>query len=553
MAKRKTEIRYVYQGNDDDLSDLLVITEDALNRRFKRLYDLLWDGGTLSPFASFRELGKLLFCKIADERREREPYEPYDFQVLQIVDDEGVVDLEKTNESLYERISALYDEGRLQSAELFVEDIHLDAKKLRLVVEQLQDISLSKTDIDSKGRAFEIFTSTVFRSKFGQYFTPRSIVKFIVDVLPIKHNSLVLDASSGSGGFLLHTLEKVKDQGKGWTEFSQERLFGIEIDEQVARTAKLNMLMYGANPSNIISVDGLLPVNDVYKDGNIIQEGVFSRTGNSNFQYNHFDFVITNPPFGSTIKRSEKPYLQTYQLAQKEGDWLKGTKSKARKSQSTETLFMEQYHRYLKEGGYLAMVIPDGMLTNSSLQYVRDKMAMFFRIVAVISLPQTTFKPTGAGVKSSIVFLRKHSADYTESMEQQLHLLQNRLKQEFDYDAKLQRIEKERSGVLKRMDGFDNTTDLVGDDLKKSSMYKAWRSDVSSRYKKHIDELRQEVQEMYLEKARSVLQDYPIFMAIVEDVGYDSTGKPTHNNELPYFGERLEEFISSLSDEVFAI
>jgi hypothetical protein len=130
--------------------------------------------------------------------------------------------------------------------------------------------------------------------------------------------------------------------------------------------------------------------------------------------------VIAHTPVhhsASTVKQTEKAYLHNYRLAARDVDWL-NPKSKAagRPGQDTEILFIEQCWHYLAEGGYLAIVIPDGILTNSSLQYVRDEIEDIFRIVAVVSLPQTAFTNTGAGVKSSILFLKKYSEKETTRM-----------------------------------------------------------------------------------------------------------------------------------------
>ena len=133
------------------------------------------------------------------------------------------------------------------------------------------------------------------------------------------------------------------------------------------------------------------------------------RTGNTGFKNNSFDYIITNPPFGSSVKQVEKAYLHQYSLGNKDVSWLdvKNSAVKGRENQSTEVLFIEQCWNFLKEGGFLAIVVPDGVLTNSSLQYVRDNIEEWYRIVAVVSMPQTAFAHTGAGVKSSVLFLRK--------------------------------------------------------------------------------------------------------------------------------------------------
>jgi len=193
-------------SNGQKLFELEVVTEDELTRRFKQAHQSLWGGGELNPSSAFDELDKLIFCKLWDERKARKKGQPYDFQIFQAsndgADEKTAQELEQqANEELSQRIKALYDEGRKKDPEVFKDDIRLSPEKLRTVVGYLEGINLGKTDLDSKGRAFETFMGSFFRGDFGQYFTPRAIVKFIVDVLPINHESLVLDTSCGSGGF----------------------------------------------------------------------------------------------------------------------------------------------------------------------------------------------------------------------------------------------------------------------------------------------------------------------------------------------------------------
>ncbi len=158
----------------------------------------------------------------------------------------------------------------------------------------------------------------------------------------------------------------------------------------------MNMIIHDDGHTNVIASDGLLSDTEMQ-----------ARSGNKMFKYNSFDFIVTNPPFGSSIKQTEKAYMHQYNLAIKEVDWLNTTASgkvALRDSQSTEVLFLEQCHKFLVEHGYLAVVIPDGILTNSSLQYVRDNIEEMYRIVAVVSMPQTAFSATGAGVKVLFCF-----------------------------------------------------------------------------------------------------------------------------------------------------
>lgn len=439
--------------NGQKLFELAVVTEDELTRRFKQAHNSLWGGGELNPSEAFDELDKLIFCKIWDERKPRKAGEAYDFQIFSESSEA------KTNKELKERINNLYAEGRKKDPEVFKDNIRLSIEKLRTVVGYLESIHLGNTDLDSKGRAFETFMGSFFRGDFGQYFTPRPIVKFIVDALPIKSDSLVLDTSCGSGGFLLHALDKVRQQAsdyydeetiqhfKYWHDFAEKNLFGIEINEQIARTAKMNMIIHDDGHTNVIAIDGLLPIEDIKdEDGNITQKGIYSRTQNKGFAYSRFDFIITNPPFGSSIKQTEQAYMHQYGLAMKKADWLNpNSRASQRPTQSTEVLFIEQCYKFLREGGYLAIVLPDGILTTSSLQYVRDEIEEKYRIVAVISMPQTAFQATGAGVKSSVLFLKKHTAEMTEKIQNQKTGLQDSIKEKNNFLRQLQQIDRAKT------------------------------------------------------------------------------------------------------------
>jgi len=544
-------------SNGQKLFELTVVTPGELTRRFEQAHQSLWGGGELNPSEAFDELDKLIFCKIWDEKKARKVGEPYDFQIFSVAPKANEKEEERKqreNKQLSERIKALYEEGRRADAEVFKDDIRLSPEKLRTVVGYLESINLGETDLDSKGRAFETFMGSFFRGDFGQYFTPRPIVKFIVDVLPIKHNSLVLDTSCGSGGFLLHALEKVRTEAdeyypnyktdpkeynkhyQHWHNFAQSNLFGIEINEQIARVAKMNMIIHDDGHTNVIAADGLRDSEDLIK-----------RTENKGFTYNRFDFVITNPPFGSVIKQTEQAYISQYSFAMKAVDWLNPkSRTTERDSQSTEVLFLEQCHRFLKEGGYLAMVVPDGILTNSSLQYVREGIEEKYRIVAVVSMPQTAFSATGAGVKSSVLFLKKYSQAVTENIQQAKLALQDQIKQGNDYLKLLDKIENNKKRHLKELRGFDNAQNLSGKALTDSELYKEWKKSVTAEYNDQIEALKESLIDQYGEEKQKVIEDYPIFMAIAEDIGYDATGKPTNNNELDFIGQELARFIESI-------
>ena len=558
--------KYVYgaqymehEEGEQQFFDLSVIEQSELTRRFKQAHEALWAGGQLNPSEAFDELDKLIFCKIWDERKPRKIGEPYDFQIITVSKQEEKDPgsrRAKENENLLNRIKALYEEGRKRDKEVFRDDIRLTPEKVRTVVGYLESVNLGETDLDSKGRAFETFMGSFFRGNFGQYFTPREIVKFIVDVLPITQDSKVLDTSCGSGGFLLYALNKVREQAteynpnhnnnvrqherwfKHWHDFAEKNLFGIEINEQISRAAKMNMIIHDDGHTNVITSDGL-----------VSDEDIFAKTSNQGFRYGTFDIIITNPPFGSTIRQSEQAYLKTYQLGKKEEDWLavKALPENTRDGQSTEVLFIEQDYKFLKEGGYLAIVLPDGILTNSSMQYVRTQIEDWFRIVAVVSMPQTAFAANGAGVKSSVLFLRKWKKEETDKLVQTKKNIEDTLLNDSNYLALRTQWDKEIKQKQKlKAEEIKGKQRISATAAKKTDEYKSWNASMLEEYAAKIDELKTNLTELYLQAKQNKLPDYPIFMAIAEEIGYDATGKKTATNELDVIGEELKKFIATL-------
>lgn len=562
--------------------ELKVVEENELTRIFKQAHDALWAGGKRNPAEAFDELDKLIFCKIWDERAKRKNGEPYDFQVFS--DDKG--------DDLKARIHNLYLQGRNKDAEVFKEDIRLSNAELQTVVGYLAATNLNKTDLDSKGRAFETFMTGFFRGEFGQYFTPRKIVQFIVDALPITNESMVLDTSCGSGGFLLHALDKVRKQADQkakegyfdpttpegykehfdfWHDFAEHNLFGIEISEGIARTAKMNMIIHDDGHTNVIAFDGLETI-----------DAMREKTKNRGFKANTFDFIITNPPFGSKVKFAEKRYLENYALGKKGVDWIEAklnnvnlNRETVREQQTTEVLFIEQCHRFLKPGGYLAMVIPDSILTNSSLQYVRDWIEEHWRIVAVVSLPQFAFAANGAGVKSSVLFLKKYNAQTTAAIQAVKSQVQDDLFGNRSQGEVLESLIEEKRATLKRgdqtirdienelvakldaLEAQGTLTAAIKRDLKADAKaeiaahidtpaYAEWQQATTDDYNNRIGNLREALEDEFLAKVKAKVEDYPIFMAIAEDIGYDATGRPTAQNELDTVTRELVRFLEHL-------
>lgn len=486
-------------------------TQSELIQKFKSAHDALWGGGALAPTTAFDELDKLIFCKIWDERwRDNDPKskgQPFNFQIIHYPEDQQN---NKAKVELEKRIRDLYEHGRKKDPEVFKDDIKLDKHKIYTVVQYLQDINLSKTDLDAKGLAFQSFMGEFFRGDFGQFFTPKPIVEFIVTAIGVNKDWKILDTSCGSGGFLLHALKAVRDDANEifsdeigsaswrdyWHIFAEKHLFGIEINEQISRVAKMNMIIHDDGHTNIITNDGL-------KNNRTLE----IENRNLNFQDGTFDLIMTNPPFGSTIKADEVGYYKEYELFEKNLGFTEikdriaddNNKNKWRASQSTEVLFLERCYKYLnEENGYLAIVVPDGILTNSSSQYVRDWLIEKFRILSVVSLPQHTFAHVKAGVKSSILFLKKHPKKLTQKFEQTLSDVKALVREEKKLD-KEQRAER--------------------------------------------------MLELYKECIFKYSDNYEVLMVEVENIGYDPTGTPIAGNELPEIAKKIQSFILNENED----
>jgi type I restriction enzyme M protein len=457
--------------------DLVAVPREDLRAAIRKCHQTLWEGGRRSPIAAFGEFSKIIFVKIRDEvDRKRSKGEPYAFQRR----------TSETTDELAARIHQLYLAEQQREPGVFKNKIEVDPLILAQVVEHLEGISLSRTDLDTKGVAFEEFMGGFFKGDFGQFFTPRELIAFCVQILKPTIDDLVLDPACGSGGFLLYALDYIRSEAdrrypnyltdpeehsehyQYWHEFAKNNLFGIEINEEIARVAKMNMIVHDDGHTNIIDHDALDFADGLRKDKRELKPGAF-------------DLVLTNPPFGAVVKETEKgsKYLDQYELryaigkattntesdesAINEQDAKRGAKAvKSRASVKTEILFLERVWHFLKPGtGRAAIVVPDGILTNSSLQGVRNWVMEHFQILAVVSLPQFAFAHYDAGVKASILFLRRRAEGETPRDNEAIFMAQA---ENIGYDATGRKtftvemeseVEKKERVEIQRSDLFD--------------------------------------------------------------------------------------------------
>ncbi|OPY70781.1 MAG: putative type I restriction enzymeP M protein [Syntrophorhabdus sp. PtaU1.Bin002] len=224
---------YKYRkGLSKEWLDIKPVSKGELIAAIKKCHQTLWGGGRLSPPAAFGEFCKIIFVKVRDEKA-RKKGEPYEFQI-------------KTDEPAYalaSRIRAMYAKEMDREPDVFKEAIKVDDATLKMCVAHLEAINFNKTDLDTKGVAFEQFLDGFFKGDFGQYFTPREIIQFAVEMLKPTADDYVLDPACGSGGFLLYAMDYVRhaanqlfdedditERFRHWHDFAKDRLFGIEIN-----------------------------------------------------------------------------------------------------------------------------------------------------------------------------------------------------------------------------------------------------------------------------------------------------------------------------------
>lgn len=504
---------------DSKNNNITKITTEELKALLQKIHNYLWNGGKRNPAEAFSEFSKIIFTKIMDEKIAEYDADyklkHYEFQKNR---DEDKFALEK-------RIKGLYQKYKEKDSNVFDNALILDTDEIKFLVENLESISLSETELDIKGKVFQKFFADFFKGTAGQYFTPLNIVRFMVECFDIRQDDLVLDPSCGSGGFLLQTLQymqekskklKKKAQKRFWHSFAEKNLYGIEINGGISQTAKMNMIIHDDGHTNVITADGL----DSFE--NFIRK-------NNKFQKNTFHFIFTNPPFGSSIPAS-KPYFEDFSFAKSEVHFIdKIIDKKSPKNLSTqksEVLFLERYFEFLKEGGIVACVLPDGILTNSSLQNVRDYLLERFYLLTSFSLPQHTFSNYGAGVKSSILVLKKKDKKAMKAFLDKKEAIQNAITQKHkdeilslrdELKALIAPLQKE----LKPLEKMQNK------DLKTQEQITTLKEKIANaretyRYKEEL--VRDKICTEVSEKLKQI-ESYEVFMAIIENIGFDATGK----------------------------
>ena len=555
---------------DKLLQQTKAFTREEFSKLLFKCHNIIRNNDKLSPEAAFDEISKILFIKIRYER---------DNTGTQIFSLDNFKKARETYNSFKSKDAPEFYQFLFEKTKEDFANDHLfeqnDIIKIRensfeQIVKELQIYNLSTTSDDVKGIAFEKFLGRTFRGELGQFFTPRTIVEFMVKVLDPQEGEYICDPCCGSGGFLINAFEYVRAQIEQDIEQEKEKIkeqyytdsydqlsdskkeiidtkianafqvlnqeldinnaegrlrslsfdciYGTDANPRMARTAKMNMIMHGDGHGGVHHHDGLLNVN-----------GIFD---------NRFDVILTNPPFGAhvdkelkiteadkftdeaKIKLYTKRYGDAYLEALKQvndhiGEPILSLFETGAMSGLTEVLFIERCLNLLKPGGRMGIVLPEGVLNNTNLQKIRDFVESKAKIMLVVSIPQDVFIASGATVKPSLLFFRKFT-------EEEANLYAT-----ITDDARAEAV----APYLSELEDIGLKLATRGKDA------------VSKEDKKRLKIRRKDIETIIETESKKLVKerfDYQIPIAEVQKAGISTTGAPIENELLPLETEYTE-------------
>jgi len=562
------EIENIPHGDasDKDIEELLSKLRAFKEKEFADLlhkcHNIIRNREKKDPAAAFDEIAKVLFIKVYVER-----------SLLTRRKKKNLFTVDVLGEQLAENpLDMLFQQTKLAYAtdKIFDDDERINLKPAtgEAIVKELEKYNLSDTSEDVKGVAFERFLGRTFRGEIGQFFTPRTIVEFMVHMVDPQENEIVCDPASGSGGFLIRVFEIVREkiladadreyndfkaeventplltdeqlakklqdkyieiqalidqkrEGSRLWKLSNRCIYGTDANDRMARTSKMNMIMHGDGHGGVHHHDGFLNVNGIF-------EG-------------RFDIILTNPPFGANVEPTDKVlevdivvspaaeerYLKEYgNLYRNAQNRVKAALNKPIASLfelpksdtakiKTEVLFIERCLDLLKPGGRLGIVLPEGIFNNPSLAHVREFTEDRAFLRAVVSLPQETFISSGASVKCSLLFLQKFTNEEQQRFDETYAIARAEIEALYtdEMQTKRERLEREIEAAKKAKD-TDGRKVL-------QKQLKDYLTDMEDR---KAYETRQLLKERF---------DYTVFMYEAEKVGISATGEEDHNELYP--------------------
>jgi type I restriction enzyme M protein len=415
-------------GTKDVISDAhtRVADNEMLKITFRRCHNFIHGNEGMPKDAAFWQFLYLIFCKMHDENLRAKQRQAWQRRFWagpkEQFEDEG-------RKAIRKRIEELFAEVKSQFKNIFRgnEEITLSDRALAFIVSELAKYDFTRTDVDAKGVAYQELVGVNLRGDRGQYFTPRGVVKLVVEMLDPKESESLLDPACGTGGFLVatlgHMLKKFRDEQKtqagseSTTEFLNvhERLkeyaaanvFGADFDPFLIRAAQMNMVLAGDGRGHIYNINSLeFPLGHLADLPGAKKE----------IPLGSVDIIATNPPFGSDIPITDKHILEQYELAHNwEPDGEGGFRNTGtpKGSVAPEILFIERCIKWLKPGtGRLGIVLPDGVLGNPAAEYIRWWIMRETQVLSSVDLPVEAFiAEANVNILTSLLFLRRKSEE----------------------------------------------------------------------------------------------------------------------------------------------
>lgn len=413
-------------GTKDVLSDAhtRIADNEMLKITFRRCHNFIHGNEGMPKDAAFWQFLYLIFCKMYDEglrSKLRQSWKPRFWAgPKEQFSDVGQMEIKK-------RIDSLFSEVKKQYNNIFRgnEEISLSNRALAFIVSELAKYDFTRTDVDAKGVAYQELVGVNLRGDRGQYFTPRGVVKLVIEMLDPKENERLLDPACGTGGFLVATLGNMlekfrKEQNtvagaedtqeflnvhERLREYAASMVFGADFDPFLIRAAQMNMVLAGDGRGHIYNLNSLEFPLGYMTDVPAAKKEIGFET---------VDIIATNPPFGSDIPITDRHILEQYELAHNwesdgEGGFRKTQTLKS--SMSPEILFIERCVKWLKPGtGRMGIVLPDGVLGNPASEYIRWWIMREAQVLASVDLPVEAFiAEANVNILTSLLFLRKKS------------------------------------------------------------------------------------------------------------------------------------------------
>lgn len=552
------------------------INREEIESLGRNLHNVLWGGGGTNDSEIFYSLVNIILAKIQDEY-EKEDGEEYGFQIYQY--GQNI----ESQDKIFQRVNGLFrralreqlnvSEQQKIDSDNVINQSKFPLNKLVYTVQALENFSFlegrnSLDGTDILGDFFESITRDGFKQNKGQFFTPTNVVNFLLYALQLdqlaierlnndRELPLIIDPSAGSGTYMIEAMKlvtkevkyKQKDKVKSSRQIKQkfedlflpdynenkwakDYLYATEINPDLGTASKVNMILHGDGSTNIFIKDGLLPFRNYVKESspNFLETSFDDSLYNGKEVNGKFDVVVSNPPFSVD--------LDTQTQREVKNVFVFGDKK------NSENLFMERYYQLLKEGGRLAVVLPESVFDTTENKYIRLFIFKYFHVKAVVSLPQITFEPF-TSTKTSLLFAQKKTkkevAEWNalwDKYGKEWSFLKTRIADYVKYFVNEEKLNRKWAKDVVEDIEDDNRTNLLNNIYR---FLKDYLSDedavltpkeLLTKYSEEIESLSKYDKEtemfgfynswwVFGEVAREL--DFDIFMAEAENVGYKRT------------------------------